>query len=203
MSYEVVDGVRDGARRAWDVTESAATSAKSTVESAAQTAAQGARSGFLEGLEKVTKIAGVVRAFGLDDALFRVGLQRRRSFFADLGVFGAGFTAGAAVTMLSTPLSGRAMRGRLIGFFGELVSKGEEVAAPTVEKATDEVTSMAHDVRDAATHQAGVAKQSAIHAKETVDQAKQSVAAKVHHVTDSVLGDAKRDEGAAHPGRGN
>jgi len=172
MSYEVADGVRDGARRAWDVTESAAANAKSTVESAAQTAAHGARSGFMEGLEKVTKIAAVVRAFGLDDALFRVGLQRRRSFFSDLGVFGAGFAAGAAVAVLSTPLSGRALRRKLGGFFKELVSKGQEAADTEV--------------------------------KETVAHAKDTVVSKVHGITDSVNGGAKRaDHDTRQPGHGN
>lgn len=211
MSYEVVDGVRNGARRAWDVTESAATSAKSTVESAAQTAAQaaaggartaasGARSGFFDGVEKLTKIAGVVRAFGIDDALLRMGLQRRRSFLADLGVFGAGFAAGAAVTALSTPLSGRALRRQLGAFFGELATKGEDLAGDTIKNAGAQVSSAAHDVRDVAAHNVDAVKQTAAHAKDSVVHAKDAVVSKIHDITDA---SAKPDDGPRQPGRGN
>jgi len=211
MSYEVVDGVRNGARRAWDVTESAASNAKSTVGSAAQTATEGARtaaggarSGFFDGIEKLTKIAGVVRAFGIDDALLRMGLQRRRSFFADLGMFGAGFVAGAAVTAISTPLSGRALRRQLSGFFSELSSKGEDLAGETVESAGAQVSSVAHDVRDVAAHKVDAVKQTAAHAKESAVQAKDNVVSKIHAIADAVGSDkSKPDDGSRQPGRGN
>lgn len=189
MNYEVVDGVKNGARHAWDVTESAASNAKSTVESAAE----GARSSFFDGLEKVTKIAAAVRAFGLDDALLRVGLQRRRSLFSDLGVFGAGFVAGAAVAVISTPLSGRALRRQLAGFLSDLASKGEDAVGPTVKHAGEQVSHIAHDVRDAAAHKVDGVKQTATHAKdqakESIGQAKETIVSKVHDITDSV-GDA-------------
>ncbi len=186
MNYEVVDGMKNGARRAWDVTEGAAYDAKSTVESAAV----GARSSFFDGLEKVTKVAAAVRAFGIADALARVGLQRRRSFFADLGVFGAGFVAGAAVTAIATPISGRAMRRQIGSFFGQLAAKGEDAVLPTVKHAGAQVSSIAHDVRDAASHKVDDVKQTAVHAKDsardTLGQAKESIVSKVHDITESV-----------------
>ena len=205
MNYEVVDGVKNGARRAWDVTESAATDAKSTVESAAV----GARSTFFDGLEKVTKIAAAVRAFGLDDALLRVGLQRRRSMFSEFGVFGAGFLAGAAVAVLATPLSGRALRRQLSGFFSDLASKGEETAVTTVKNAGAQVSHIAHDVRDATSHKVDDAKQTAMHvkdaAKDTIGHAKEAFVSKVHDITDSVADTAQKikPENGSHLRPGN
>jgi gas vesicle protein len=181
MSYEVVDGVRNGARRAWDVTEHAATNAKSGVEEVAQ----GARSTFFDTLEKVTKVAAAVRAFGLDDALLRVGLQRRRSLFADMGVFGAGFIAGAAVAAISTPLSGRALRRQIAGFLSDVASKGEETVESTVKTAGAQVSHIAHDVRDAAAHKVGDVKQTASHAKE-------AFVSKVHDITDAASDAAQK-----------
>lgn len=201
MSYEVVDGFRDGARRAWDVTEQTASNAKSTVEAAAHTASEGARSTFFDGLEKVTKIAAAVRAFGLDDALLRVGLQRRRSLFADLGLFGAGFVAGAAVTAISTPISGRALRRQLASFLSDLAHKGEEIAEEKVKGAAQQVSSVAHDVKDAAAQKVDGAKQTAMHAKDSALHAKETVVSKVHDITDAVIGETKVGGAASPRGR--
>lgn len=90
MNKPIIEGVRDGAEHAWTSTGAIASEAKAS---------------FMDRLEQVARVARVVRAFGVDDLLYRVGLQRRRSPYAVSGAFGAGVLVGAgvALTLSSTP----------------------------------------------------------------------------------------------------
>lgn len=98
MSQPIIENVRNGANDAWEATGDIASTAKHSV---------------LDRLEQVARVARVVRAFGLDDVLYRVGLQRRRSPMVAAGAFGAGVLFGAGLALALVPATGLDVRGAI------------------------------------------------------------------------------------------
>lgn len=92
MKKPIIEDVRDGAQNAWASTGAIASEAKAS---------------FMDRLEQVARVARVVRTFGVDDLLYRVGLQRRRSPYAVSGAFGAGVLVGAGVALALGSAPGR------------------------------------------------------------------------------------------------
>lgn len=99
MNKPIIEDVRDGARAAWASTGAVAS---------------GAKASFTDRLEQVARVARVVRGFGVDDLLYRVGLERRRSPYAVPGAFGAGVLVGAGVALTLGSPSGREAIGAVV-----------------------------------------------------------------------------------------
>jgi gas vesicle protein len=108
-------------------------SAKEGTDHAASTV----RSTMLDGVHAVTSLAAMVRSLTANDALGWVGLARRRSPLVSMGIFGAGFAAGAGVGLLFAPASGadlrRNLRKGLMGLWGETKGVAEQVEAKAVK----------------------------------------------------------------------
>jgi hypothetical protein len=69
--------------------------------------AASAKSGVADTVERIGRVYATLRNFGLDDALSRIGLQKRRSgMYSGAVGFGAGFLTGAVTAMLVAPQSG-------------------------------------------------------------------------------------------------
>lgn len=103
MTQPIVDNVRHNAHDAWAATEDLRA---------------GAKASFLDRLEQVARLARVVRAFGFDDLLMRVGLQRRQSPLVAVGAFSLGALFGAGLTLAVTPV-GFDVRAALAKRFGK------------------------------------------------------------------------------------
>jgi hypothetical protein len=121
MKNPVIEDVRDGAQNAWASTGAIASEAKAS---------------FMDRLEQVARVARVVRAFGVDDLLYRVGLQRRRNPYAVSGAFGAGVLVGAGVALTLNSAPGRealaAVGKAFRSFVGPAAAEGVESTAPDV-----------------------------------------------------------------------
>ena len=151
----------------------------------AEHAAASARTTWLDGVKAVTGIVAVMRGFQAEDALGWVGLTRRRSPLAAIGIFGAGALVGAGVAMLFAPLSGAETRRRIMKGLEGL--KGE--AQSTLERAEAEVKHVGEKVEEIASH----AKDAVIQAEHKVedsavalkDMAASKVDAAVHAVKDA------------------
>jgi hypothetical protein len=92
MKKPIIEDVRGGARNAWASTGAMASEAKAS---------------FMDRLEQVARLARVVRTFGVDDLLYRVGLERRRNPYAVSGAFGVGMLVGAGVALTLNSAPGR------------------------------------------------------------------------------------------------
>lgn len=99
MKTPIIEDVRDGARSAWASTGALAS---------------GAKASFTDRLEQVARVGRIVRGFGVDDLLYRVGLERRRSPYAVPGAFGAGVLLGAGVALTLGSPSGREAIGAVV-----------------------------------------------------------------------------------------
>lgn len=151
----------------------------------AEHAAASARSSWLDGVKAVTGMVAVMRGFQAEDALGWVGLTRRRSPFAAIGLFGAGALVGAGVAMLFAPVSGAETRRRIMKGLEGL--KGE--AQSTIDRAETEVKAVGEKVEELASH----AKDAVIQAEHKVedgaialkDMAASKVDAAVHAVKDA------------------
>lgn len=117
MTQPIVDNVRHNAHDAWAATEDLRA---------------GAKASFLDRLEQVARLARVVRAFGFDDLLMRVGLQRRQSPLVAVGAFSLGALFGAGLTLAVTPVGFdiRAVLGKRFKK-ASAESRGESAAAET------------------------------------------------------------------------
>jgi hypothetical protein len=62
---------------------------------------------------QASKAFGYLRALPLEQLLWRIGLERRRSRLYGVGVFGAGFACGAVAGALLSPKSGKELRATL------------------------------------------------------------------------------------------
>ena len=116
-------------------------------------AATSARSTVLDGVHAFTSLAAMVRSLTANDALGWVGLSRRRSPLLSMGIFGAGFAAGAGVGLLIAPASGAELRSnlrkRVMGLWGETKDVAERVETK-VEKIEADAEELASKARDAA-----------------------------------------------------
>jgi gas vesicle protein len=132
---------------------SAADGAKHVMGSArdgAEHAAASARTTWLDGIKAVTGMVSMLRGLQADDALGLVGLSRRRSPVAAMGIFSAGVVVGAGAALLFAPMSGTETRRRLMSAFSGLKgdAKSTIVAVGTEVKA--DVTAAVHKVEDLA-----------------------------------------------------
>lgn len=114
MTQPIVDNVRHNAHDAWAATEDLRANAKAS---------------FLDRLEQVARLSRVVRAFGFDDLLMRVGLQRKQSPLVAVGAFSLGALFGAGLTLAVTPV-GFDVRAALAKRFGK-TPKAETRTEPT------------------------------------------------------------------------
>lgn len=103
----------------------------------AEHAAASARTTWFDGVKAVTGMVAMLRGLQADDALGWVGLSRRRSPVAAVGIFSAGVVLGAGAALLFAPMSGAETRRRLMSGFSGL--KGD--AKTTLDHAGAEVKS--------------------------------------------------------------
>lgn len=146
-----------------------ATNAVSTAKHAAGSAKEGAtdavasaRTTWFDGVKAVAGVVAMLRGFQANDALGWVGLARRRSPMAAMGLFGAGMVVGAGAALLFAPMSGEETRRRFMsGFSGlkgdaksALDSVGAEITsdAKAVGAKVEAVASQAKDAVIAAEH---------------------------------------------------
>ena len=156
-----------------------------TAKVGAEHAAATVQETWLDGVKAVTGLVSALRHFQAEDALALVGLTRRRSPLATIGLFGAGALVGAGVTMLFAPLSGAETRRRIAKAFEGL--KGE--AEDTLHRAEAEAKVVGEKVEEMASH----AKEVVIQAEHKVedgasalkDLAASKVDAAVHAVKDA------------------
>lgn len=142
MNRDIVDDVRQGAADAFHKTGAHAESAKE---------------GIVEAIGRVSEIFQAVRAFGFDDLLDRVGLQRKQSNALAISMFGVGVACGAVLGVVFAPTAGRDAR-RMIG---------------------DRVTTLFNKSSDGMHHAMDRAKDAAKDAKGTVQHGLESVSSKM------------------------
>jgi gas vesicle protein len=104
-----------------------------TAKGATMVAVKGARRGLLDTVKSVVEVVTLLRSLGADKVLGQLGLARRRTPLASLGVFATGLAVGAGLGMLFAPRSGRQTR----SFMRDQLRKaGSDVKAKTVEAAS-------------------------------------------------------------------
>ncbi len=108
-----------------------AESAVGAAKAGAEHAAASTRSTFLDGVRTVTRFVAVLRSLGGDDVLGWVGLARRRGPFATVAAFGAGMAVGAGAALMLAPMSGQALRAKIL----ERLRTANGVAAASTEAA--------------------------------------------------------------------
>ena len=134
-----------------DTMDAAKNTAMNTMESAkegTQHAVSSARSTLFDGIRAVNGVVSILRGFGLSDALGWVGLSRRRGPFETLGIFGAGFAAGAIGGVLFAPKSGADTRQFLLDYFKGLekdAEKGVKEGVKGIETKAEDLAGKAKD----------------------------------------------------------
>lgn len=113
-------------------------SAKEVIDTAkggAEHVASSARSTFFDVAKLALSVYSTVKAFGGDDALALIGLERRRGMLRELPAFGAGVVVGAGLGFLLAPMSGTDLRRKFLSGVDEL----KQEAGAQIEKAGNEV----------------------------------------------------------------
>lgn len=104
-----------------------------TAKGATMVAVKGARRGMLDTVKSVVEVVTLLRSLGADQVLGKIGLSRRRTPLATLGILAAGLAVGAGLGMLFAPRSGRQTRRFMLD---QAQKAGGEVKARTLEAAS-------------------------------------------------------------------
>jgi gas vesicle protein len=177
-----------------------AKSALGTAKVGADHAVDSARSTWIDGVKAVTGMIAIIRGFQAEDALGWVGLTRRRSPLAAIGLFSAGALVGAGAAMLFAPVSGAEARRRIANAFSGLSGDAKH----TLERAEAEVKVVGEKVEEIASH----AKDAVLQAEHKVedkaialkDMAASKVDAAVHAVKDAASSAKSEPETGAQAG---
>lgn len=110
----------------------------------AQHKAAHALSTVLRGVEAAMSVGSLLRYFDRGSVLSWVGLRRRRSVWGAIGLVGAGMVAGAGLSMLLSPMSGRETRQGIARGVKSLGQKGKE-ALESAEREIEELTAGEHN----------------------------------------------------------
>lgn len=175
----------------------AVSTAKHAVGSAkagATDAVASARTTWFDGVKAVAGVVAMLRGFQTNDALGWVGLSRRRSPVAAMGLFGAGMFVGAGAALLFAPLSGEETRRRIMNGLSGL--KGD--AKSTLDSVGAEITSDAKAVGAKVEAVASQAKDAVIAAEHKVEDGavalKDLATSKVDAAIQAVTGAATNHE---------
>lgn len=142
------------------------------------------RSALTVGAKMVAGMIGTLRRLDRDDALAWAGLERRASPLRSLVIFAAGAVAGAAASMLLTPMSGARARGAIRERFTQL---GKEAQATAAQLGTT-MKQAEHKVET----QVGAAVEAV---KEGVTQKTDAVAGAVKNAYEDATGAARHEQG--------
>lgn len=99
-----------------------------------RTGAEAARERAADFAVQASKAIGYLRTLPLEQLLWRIGLERRRSRFYGAGVFGAGFACGAIAGALLSPKSGKELRATLNRAMKDVWGRGVETTKHYEEK---------------------------------------------------------------------
>ncbi len=152
--------------------------AMGSAKDGAEHAVASAKTTWLDGVKAVTGMVAMIRGLQADDALGWVGLSRRRSPMAAIGIFGAGMVVGAGAALLFAPMSGEQTRRRILGGFAGVKSEVKSDVAAVGNK----VEEIASQAKDAVIHAEHRVEDGAIALK---DLATSKVDAAVHAVKDA------------------
>ena len=187
----VVGSAKDGAQHAMD-----------SAKDGAQHAAQSARTTWLDGVKAVAGMVAMVRGLRADDALGWVGLSRRRSPVAAIGIFSAGMVLGAGAALLFAPMSGEETRRRIFGGLSGL----KDDAKSTLDRAGAEVKSDVKAAGDKVEEMASQAKDAVVKAEHKVEDGaialKDMAASKVDSAVQAAKGAAATSENGNGKGNG-
>lgn len=153
----VLDSANDEAVHAVGTAKQAVSSASDgakhvmgSARDGAEHAATSARTTWFDGIKAVTGMVSMLRGLQADDALGMVGLSRRRSPVAAMGIFSAGVVVGAGAALLFAPMSGTETRRRLMSAFSGLKGDAKSTIDAVGAEVKADVDAVAHKVEDLA-----------------------------------------------------
>jgi len=188
-----IDAAMNGASHAADTAQHALEDAKDGTEHAVKSA----RSTFMDGIHAFTSAVTMIRNLGLADALGWIGLERRRSPLASIGIFSAGFAAGAGAGVLFAPMSGAAMRRKLVkGFMGVEAEVEAEVKAME-----GKAEALAGKAKDAVVKAERTVEHAVVGGAESVKQGVESAASAVKDTVKQATDEAGSALGASQAGK--
>jgi gas vesicle protein len=169
----------------------------------AEHAAASARTTWFDGIKAVTGMVAMLRGLQTDDALGLVGLSRRRSPVAAMGIFSAGVVLGAGAALLFAPMSGAETRRRLMGGFSGLKGDVKSTLDHAGAEMKSDVKAAGHKVEDLASQ----AKDAVVEAEHKVEAGaialKDLAASKVDAAVQAVKGTATAASNPAMSDNGN
>lgn len=153
----VLDSANDEAVHAVGTAKQAVSSASDgakhvmgSARDGAEHAATSARTTWFDGIKAVTGMVSMLRGLQADDALGMVGLSRRRSPVAAMGIFSAGVVVGAGAALLFAPMAGTETRRRLMSAFSGLKGDAKSTIDAVGAEVKADVDAVAHKVEDLA-----------------------------------------------------
>ncbi len=153
----VLDSANDEAVHAVGTAKQAVSSASDgakhvmgSARDGAEHASTSARTTWFDGIKAVTGMVSMLRGLQADDALGMVGLSRRRSPVAAMGIFSAGVVVGAGAALLFAPMAGTETRRRLMSAFSGLKGDAKSTIDAVGAEMKADVDAVAHKVEDLA-----------------------------------------------------
>lgn len=110
----------------------------------AQHKAAHALSTVIRGVEAAMSVGSLLRYFDRGSVMEWMGIRRRRSVWGAIGLVGIGVVAGAGLSMLLSPISGRETREGLARGVKSIGKKGKEVLE-SAEHEIEELTGGDHN----------------------------------------------------------
>jgi gas vesicle protein len=129
--------------------------AAETAKEGADSAVASAKTTWLDGVKAVASVVSMLRGFQANDALGWVGLSRRRSPLAAMGIFGAGMAVGAGAALLFAPMSGEETRRRIVKGFSGLKGDAKSTADAVATEITSDAKAVSHKVEEVAAQAKG------------------------------------------------
>jgi gas vesicle protein len=153
----ILNDTMNAAKNVLDTARDNAEQAAGTAKVGAEHAVESTRSALFEGIRAVTGLVATLRSFDADDALGRIGLERRRSVLYDLAIFGAGVAVGTGVSLMLAPMSGQRLRAMILDQLHGAKAQAEESMKQAERKIENKVGAGVEAAKDAVLHQVGTA----------------------------------------------
>ncbi|MEP7121118.1 MAG: YtxH domain-containing protein [Byssovorax sp.] len=155
----------DSAKHAVGSATSGAKQAMGSAKDGADHAVTSARATWFDGIKAVTGMVAMIRSLQADDALGWVGLSRRRSPVATIGIFSAGMVLGAGAALLFAPMSGEETRRRIFGSLAGIKSEAKSTLDHAAAEVKSDVAAVGSRIEEVASH----AKDAVIEAEHKVE----------------------------------
>lgn len=211
MATNILNETMNAAKSTMDSARETAGHVMDSAKEGTEKAVATTTSAFFEGVRAVNNLISTIRSLDTNDALGFIGLERRRSGFSTVAIFGAGIAVGAGVGMILAPMAGSDLRKMILSQFTKATNdattavkdaeqKVEEAVKGAEKKVEEKVSAGAEVVKDKVTAGAEVVKDKLSAGAEVVKGTVMHQMGALADVAEDMIDDAQAGPASNHNG---